>query len=356
MTDKIGRNDRCYCGSEKKYKNCCSRNNDELKKLEREISKQMSFYLKEHDLKLCLHPDKASCSNRIIKAHSIQNNRILNRLSYKGKLVMPIPKPKDIISGGWSQWGRGQATTFKGFCSHHDLSLFRLIDESKFDYSAEHVFLHTYRNLSHELYKKMLGFKRISSWFQGQLEKDRLKRDITRAFFTDIRCLMYVKEVLDSGIQSQNYESLSYKIWEVEQEIFFAASGFFAPQKDLKLNNIQKTTNSLEDELKYIFFSVFPCEEKSYILISWLKNHDCELKYFVNQINDLSEEKRLSYLSNMIVVATENIVINPIKWENTSIELRKALQKFYEDTLYKVEENHYSMLVNNNKFNLFDFA
>ena len=29
MTDKLGRNDPCYCGSEKKYKNCCLKKQQE---------------------------------------------------------------------------------------------------------------------------------------------------------------------------------------------------------------------------------------------------------------------------------------------------------------------------------------
>ena len=49
---------------------------------------------KKSRIKECIHPDKAHCSERIIGAHSIQNNKILSKISDNGHVYMPCPKPE----------------------------------------------------------------------------------------------------------------------------------------------------------------------------------------------------------------------------------------------------------------------
>ena len=80
MSKKIGRNDKCPCGSGLKYKKCCMNKPDDpdyynifnLPKIYKEARKQARF-------KECCYPDHSSCSEKIIEAHSIQNNKILNK-------------------------------------------------------------------------------------------------------------------------------------------------------------------------------------------------------------------------------------------------------------------------------------
>src|SRR5690554_5355147 len=90
---KIGRNDPCPCGSGKKYKKCCLGKDDD-------IFYSNPLYLletykkerKESRIRQCLHPKSDECSEKIIVAHSIQNNRIIKPLASNGLVYMPCPK------------------------------------------------------------------------------------------------------------------------------------------------------------------------------------------------------------------------------------------------------------------------
>ena len=75
--DKINRNEKCPCGSGIKYKKCCLNKRDNLENLYSEnLSPQnnLNKHIKEGLIKQCIYPKQDECSEKIIKAHSIQNN------------------------------------------------------------------------------------------------------------------------------------------------------------------------------------------------------------------------------------------------------------------------------------------
>src|SRR5690606_7991642 len=124
MGKRIGRNEPCPCGSGKKYKKCCIDKVDDLS-FSNPFNLLDSYkrIYKESKIKQCLHPDSANCSEKVIGAHSIQNNKILKRISTNGHVYMPCPKPDNPFAV-MTKWGRKEATVFTGFCGHHDKVIF----------------------------------------------------------------------------------------------------------------------------------------------------------------------------------------------------------------------------------------
>lgn len=84
--NKIGRNEPCPCGSGKKFKKCCL-NKSQDQRFAETMSKSMHNIKNEARIKRCLHPKQEECDGKIVKAHAIQNNRILNKISENGMLV-----------------------------------------------------------------------------------------------------------------------------------------------------------------------------------------------------------------------------------------------------------------------------
>src|ERR1035441_8395273 len=92
---KIGRNDSCWCGSEKKYKKC---------HLDRASESPVPYHqlatglrsLRPGD-KHCLHPANPSpCQNPAIRAHSISRNAALTKIARAGKVYQPNADPFEI--------------------------------------------------------------------------------------------------------------------------------------------------------------------------------------------------------------------------------------------------------------------
>lgn len=80
---KVYPNDPCPCGSGKKYKLCCKGKQDDADFVNPlNLLDNYKLIRKESRIKQCLHPNNEECSEKIIGAHSIQNNKIL-----KGYLV-----------------------------------------------------------------------------------------------------------------------------------------------------------------------------------------------------------------------------------------------------------------------------
>ena len=141
---RIGRNDPCPCGSGKKYKKCClGKADDVYYSNPLNLLETYKKVRKESRIKRCLHPKSDECSEKIIGAHSIQNNKIIKRLSSNGIVYMPCPKPDNPFSP-MTAYGRKEATVFTGFCGYHDKTVFNL---SRIEclISIQHIFLYTYR-------------------------------------------------------------------------------------------------------------------------------------------------------------------------------------------------------------------
>ena len=151
---KVYPNDPCPCGSGKKHKLCCKRKQDDADFVSPlNLLDNYKLIRKESRIKQCLHPNNEECSEKIIGAHSIQNNKILKRISSNGMVVMPCPKPDNPFAP-MTSYGRKEATVFTGFCGYHDKTLFQPIEDRDFEKTEEQVFLYTYRCFALEYHKK----------------------------------------------------------------------------------------------------------------------------------------------------------------------------------------------------------
>jgi hypothetical protein len=312
----IGRNNPCPCGSGKKYKKCCIDKPDDLEFMNpNNFLKNFKKIKNDIKIKHCLHPNKEECLEKIIKAHSIQNNKILTKISDNGIVVMPFPKNDNPVAIQ-TEWGRKEATTFTGFCGYHDNELFKPIENYDFDKSEKQVFLHTYRcwalgyhrklentNLEKVLLGKrpsLMGTKEFTDMFNG----DKLA----------VNDLEYYKNIFDRCILDDKYDILSYEIWEFDFAIKFASSGFGVLTKDLK-GNLLQDLRDFNKNMKHVFCTVFPEGEKSYCIISWLKEDNELFLNYTQQLRELNEVQRKSYINNLIPMESENIAINPTAWK-----------------------------------------
>jgi len=157
--NEISRNEKCPCGSDKKYKTCCLNKADTRENL---ISKNLSpqsnldNYLKSSFIKNCIYHDQSKCSEKIIKAHSIQNNKILSSLSVNGEVVvLQLNAELESLNFKGQEIGKKIATIFSGFCSYHDKTVFQPIEDIDYINNEEQNFLFAYRTFAYEYHKKL---------------------------------------------------------------------------------------------------------------------------------------------------------------------------------------------------------
>ncbi|MGT2907915.1 YecA family protein [Streptococcus dentiloxodontae] len=311
MGNKIGRNDKCPCGSGRKYKKCC------LKKTSQEL-----FFEKTHKLvresrneayiKQCLHPNVEECDEKIIKAHSIQNNQILKKISTNGEVYMPLSKdslPFITID----RYGRKVASVFTGFCKKHDKILFQPIEDREFTKTEEQIFLYTYRTFAYEYHRKL----EANNFLRIIAQKTTDNHDGQLGFELAIKDFLLDKKEFDKSIQNKCFDSLINRVWEFENEVKFAGSCFYSPKTDFEGKRIQNAEN-VNEPLSHVFLTVFPQGGKTYAIISWLKKDELLFKSYGSFLDKLNNNDRQNFISNELLRSGENIAINPESWDSLS--------------------------------------
>ncbi len=318
MGEGAKRNKPCPCGSGKKYKDCCYERQSSFSDLE--SGKTVKDLFKESKAKKCYFSHDRKCSAKVIKAHSIQNNRILREISEKGYVVMYGFDFREFNPLGpgiqMMEKGRKIATTFTGFCSHHDQTIFTEIDNKNYAIgNKKQDFLFAFRGLCFELYKK----ETVKSVFEAAEEKKFIKdKDFVDAFLMGtnkaIKDLKYYFELFKKGIKSNDYDILETAIITLKGEYLLAVNSLFGLEYDLE-GNMVNDLSDLNKRLRVVFLNIFPQNGNTFIILSWLKEDVNNFSDFKKQILSLKKEnKKINLLNNIIFNYTENLTLGPKLW------------------------------------------
>jgi len=310
---KVGRNDPCPCGSGLKYKKCCLGKTEKQKRFE-DFLKSTKEAKKKAREKECLYPDHTNCSGSIVKAHAIQNNRVLKKLAENGE-VITNDGISNIFFQDTQRKGRKIATTFTGFCSFHDKTVFQDIEDNAFSGTQKQVFLYTYRTMAWHYQKKREQVNRINLTLQGMKEKgyslddNPNKEKVLSPFFAGIKDNDEEKEIFDNAIMTSSYDAVSYRIWEIPYEVSFAVSMMDEIEYDIDGNQINDLSKPERPVNAYL--NIFPDDKKSFCIWSWLKEWDSVMKKYTDQFMNLSNADKENYLNNKLPLWSDSIIISP---------------------------------------------
>lgn len=320
MSFKIGRNDPCPCGSGKKYKKCCLRKavDPDYSNIEK-IPDILKSLRKGARFKECIYPIKSDCSERIINAHSIQNNKILSKISDNGDVFMPCPKADnfEVFPSAPFKYGRKQASVFTGFCGLHDKEVFQPIEDHDFSGTNEQIFLYIYRAFAYEYHMKQEAVRMEQALFA---KKPSIASDPERtingktAFEMSVSDFEEEKKLFDAAIINKDYGVLTSIVWEFDQFANFAASGAEAPSMDFDSRVIQDLRNT-SNPVRHIYMSVFPENNKTYAIIAWFRAYDDIFASIGNRLRSLTEQEKKNYVNYSLPLITENIAIKPSSWD-----------------------------------------
>lgn len=310
---------------ENKKHNC----NNECKFINYLHKEKLNKIMKDIRIKECLYPNHKCCSNKIVKAHSIQNSKILKKISDNGKIYMPIGKDFKPFNGEMTIYGRNEASTFTGFCAYHDKEVFKEIEDNNFNYTIKKKFLYVYRAFALEYYIK----RQYIQFEKKIIEKCNFKNfsnlEISlRGLELSEKDLLYDKKKFDKALLKEKYNLFNYIVWEFKESAKFAASGFFSLVKDLNGNRMQNLNNE-KHIIKHIFITIFPEESKTYVIFSWMKKNNIFFKRYIKQMNSLNIKQRKNYINHLIPLELENIVINPKAWNKLNYEQKDEFYRLF---------------------------
>lgn len=334
---KIGRNEPCWCGSRRKYKKCHLGRASAAPTPYHESAKELLSL--RAGAKKCLHPmpGNAQCGSPVIEAHSISRNGALTRIAREHKVYQLDTSPFTIRKAEGVPRLKLEyirlATTFTGFCSPHDGTLFRPIDQGGITPTREQAFLLHYRSLCRELYVK-----------RPTLDTNELLRDADRgrpvgfqqmvqglvdarniAVNDALTQLEQDKATCDQALHAKDYGILEGAYVRFLKTPSLACAGYTQPTFDFAGNEIQDITDMSKPFLN-LSFTLLPDTTGGIAVFSWLTNADAICRSFVQSLLTVNDSRKSDALVQYVFDSFENFAAEPIWWEGLPEKAKDELK------------------------------
>ncbi len=331
----IGRNDRCWCGSEKKFK-VCHYGREEMPPFNH--FQAAGLYMKELQRRYCSHANAsgALCGGKIVKAHTVQKSGGLEAIARDSHVYSLITTMPDLERNGGKLVPRlvgiGQASIFPGFCADHDRGLFLPIEGKNCTIGPAEALLFTYRAACFEAYFKRAQlaasevFLRLDeglpveqhAFVQNGARNFRHNAAISEAQ-TRAR-----KEAYDARVAAQDFTGFAYSWTRFDTLLPVACCGAFLPDNDLDGTVLQKIghgTHSFEQ----VTLNITSFAGQSVIVFGWTGANNGPAARFVASFDALDDDLKAATAARLALEYLENTYISPDWWEALSETDKRGL-------------------------------
>lgn len=353
MSSKVGRNDPCWCGSGRKFKHChSSGKTGDLASVEQLISTFTSSF----DKKNCMHPDASptSCKGGIIKAHTIQKSGGLSRIARDAHVYQfdanytTLRKTKGELTV--KPVGLNNASTFTGFCAHHDNMLFAPLEKVAFKASEEQIFLLAYRALYRELFYKKGQVelsKKADIFAKGkdpslQAQIYQFWADIRRGGESSLRKLNHYKALYDKALLDSSFSRMSYYVVEFNSVPDFLCSACLYPEFDFDGVELQDLSD-LTSLLDHLAFTLIATSSGGAAVFSWYGYSRAGYR-LVQSVNRITDQLLPSAIQRLVFEHFENVYMSPEWWDKLSGETQESLTRRQMSSSHPLLERESSCL------------
>ena len=334
---KYNRNDPCWCGSGKKYKKCHYGREDEtpdnpfvvFSKLKKGFSK-----------KYCMHPDAPNgCEGKIVKAHSIQKSRSLKSIARNGHVLRYDPSVEMLDMKGVphpKESGINTASTFTGFCAHHDQATFSIVEQGDFVPSEETCTLAGYRQLCRELFAKRASLEsygdiRKSADRGKSLQEQRGIQERIEIYRNGLRhgikTLQVDKAEFDIAITANDFSDFRYYVVEFEHTPQIMCSAFSSVEVDFEANKLQRI-GDITKRLFSISLSIFSDGKRKFASFVWNKTADRIYVPFIQSLHRIPDDEITNALIRYVFLYSDNMSIAPDWWIKMKGKRQTTLNKY----------------------------
>ena len=316
--------------------------------LSADFKRYFSKLKRESRVKECFFANDECTS--IIKAHSIQNNRILKVISEEGHVIQLNASSSDedfLIES--KDVGRKIATVSTNFCGFHDSKLFSPIELKEFKKGdKEQEFIYAYRAFSREYHAKR-EIKNVLENIRKASGVDRFSVDLSlKGNQIALEQLEREKTYLNNALIGERFDVISTQVLELHGEYHIASSSACVIEYDL-LGNQLNDLSDLKRDLKHIFLTVFPQNGKTFILFSFYKKYKKHFSFIRKQIMTKSLREQKTIITNLLISHVENLVISPRIWSSLLECDRGVIKNILEESV-KASKQRLSDVQNINIF------
>jgi len=329
--------DPCWCGSGKTFAQCHRNRQKQQPLSEYELKAR---FRKAFEKRTCLHPQRSasSCSQQIVKAHSVSASSNLDAIAEDGHVMHFYFSHKATIA----QMGRvtvqevgvNKASTFSGFCSFHDSQAFAPIDQPIDRLGNQHCFLLAYRALCLGLYTKTASFlvntdlaKHIDRGTDEQsqfiLQRELCFREV--GIVATLRDLHRLKAQFDEHLLNKDYDAISAYVIELDHTPQVMCSVGFAIEVDFNGNRLQLLGNP-EVPLDICTCSIIATRHGGAVVFAWLAEQNGACSRLIDSLHNIKTHLVPSAVIRLVFEHGENIYFSKSWWNGLDQYTRNKLE------------------------------
>lgn len=274
---------------------------------------------------LCILNAFEECKNKAIESHTIPKNA-LNLISANGILISSQPNimadsiSKLIVN---KEIGYKKASTFKGFCSHHDNIIFRDIDNPLHSSNSLNFLKHFIRSCAHELWLKAREHSTLSAVdFESLAEIQNPYEALKSGFLIGAYDLL--SQFRDAILDMDN-NGVNWKYIDIQFSERFPFS-YISPL-NFDVFNSYNAKGVAEGEIaQSMLVSVIPTEKGSRFSIAWKGATTEGMRKFLWRVKNASGNLP-NFLLQFGLEHISNMFFDPIWFEDFKNEHAEDIKK-----------------------------
>ncbi|MBJ9712982.1 hypothetical protein [Burkholderia gladioli] len=328
----------CWCASGKKWKFC---HKDREKREPLPFGKVNAERLKYYATGPCQHPDASAttCSSPAsIRSHTIQRRGGLGAIAENGhvcstkRAFMDLERRDGQVD--MEKIGVGQASTFPGFCSHHDTELFRPVEQANSRLDAYNSFLLSLRAVTYELATKdsqlrsHVASKEFIDYGRSFEQQAMIQNFLSLhqiGIEQGLKDVTQLKALYDEAFQSQDFSKFSFYGVEFDRILPFAAAGAFMPEFDFSGTQLQEMAE--EEPISQIALNITQLGNNTCVVFGWFGGSGCAAARLVDSFKAISDHEKADALLVLAMEHLENFFCTPSWWAGLPSEISAKLHE-----------------------------
>ena len=255
------------------------------------------------------------CTKPAIDSHILQKNGIISKIAEKGHVIeCAIDLFESDYQMRFKRTGVNKVFTFKGFCTSHDNSLFKEIEQSSYDLSNyRHQLLFAYRTSVNETRKK----ENVIDCYNSIIDDPTIKlpaEPLLNAIYGQKIGIIdgnFTRKSLLKNIRSHNLQEFTIHTFEVPiRDVCLCGVTTYETSfeiKKMEIENNPKFFTPLTD----VFVTLLPQDTNSVLSVCFLKGHNMECdKYYSSLFEQNDKDIIIQYISDLMLLQMENWIVS----------------------------------------------
>ena len=335
MAEKLGRNERCWCGSGKKFKKCHLDREKQPPIQSWEVDAQIRSRSKSGECLNVAHTNGSICREPAIGSHTV-SRKMLKQIARNGHVYHHSATMQDLdkTQGGLQVKliGVNDASVLRVFCQKHDSETFAPLEQAPFVGNREQCFLLAYRALCNEFSKKrdVLNSIHVMKGFdRGKTLEDQVAIQSNMDTFAmgnsvAVRDMLNHKKQFDSMLAARDYAEIRAYVVTFDNTPEILCSGGLFPECDFAGQPLQDLGN-LSKQLEQITYSLIVTESGGAFVFAWHNSGDGACRPLATSLDRLPDGDLPHAIVRFILEFCENHYLNPEWWDKADRKIKDAL-------------------------------